>query len=151
MAIKEFFTHRDDMITKLRTEQIQICSPEELERVLAPLRKETQEHFGVVVFDSPMTILGTEILCIGGTRAVSVDFSQIPKKIFSKRKYATAACFIAFHNHPSANHAPSADDIELTARLISLGKIMDFDCIDHVVVSQSGMTSIRHEKPAMWE
>jgi len=38
------------------------------------------------------------------------------------------------HNHPSGDPTPSADDLALTARLVSAGAVLGIDVLDHIVI-----------------
>ncbi|NCU26575.1 hypothetical protein EOM86_07625, partial [Candidatus Nomurabacteria bacterium] len=47
------------------------------------------------------------------------------------------------HNHPSGNPQPSVTDIETTAELEKLGKELDIQLLDHVVLSRNGHISVK--------
>jgi hypothetical protein len=38
---------------------------------------------------------------------------------------------------------PSADDLDVTARLVHAGKILGIEVADHVIVAEGGFTSLR--------
>jgi DNA repair protein RadC len=46
------------------------------------------------------------------------------------------------HNHPSGDVKPSQDDIEITKKLISAGKLLDILVLDHVIVTKNNYESI---------
>jgi len=54
-----------------------------------------------------------------------------------------ASRVIAVHNHPSGMLAPSEEDIDLTDRLIQVGKILDIVVADHLIISTTTYTSFR--------
>jgi len=45
-----------------------------------------------------------------------------------------ANSIVVFHNHPSGDPRPSAEDIDLTRRLVSAGVLMGIDLVDHVIL-----------------
>ena len=50
-----------------------------------------------------------------------------------------------FHNHPSGDPTPSADDVELTRRLVAAGVLMGIDVIDHVILADVRYYSFKEE------
>ena len=53
-----------------------------------------------------------------------------------------AAAIIVAHNHPSGNLDPSADDEEVTEKLVQAGQLLGIDVLDHLIVAKSGYRSI---------
>jgi len=53
-----------------------------------------------------------------------------------------AAGAVVVHNHPSGDPTPSAEDVELTRRLRTVGEILGIPIVDHVVVGDRRFTSI---------
>jgi len=72
-----------------------------------------------------------------------------PREVFKEAIRACAAAVVLVHNHPSGDPSPSREDIKLTRQLIEVGRIMDIEVLDHVVVgaksdrSPTGFTSLR--------
>jgi DNA repair protein RadC len=56
-----------------------------------------------------------------------------------------ASSIIMFHNHPSGDPTPSKDDIEMTKRLYDVGKLLDIDVLDHVVVGENRFVSLKEQ------
>jgi len=42
------------------------------------------------------------------------------------------------HNHPSGDPEPSAADISLTRRLVSVGALLGIEVLDHIVIGAVG-------------
>ena len=55
----------------------------------------------------------------------------------------SAAAVIVAHNHPSGDAGPSADDLDLTARLDRCGDLLGIALLDHLVVGDQDIISIR--------
>ena len=50
---------------------------------------------------------------------------------------------VVVHNHPSGDPAPSAEDREVTRRLVQAGALLGVPVLDHVVVAERGFVSLR--------
>ncbi|TFG96529.1 MAG: hypothetical protein E4H11_03270 [Myxococcales bacterium] len=62
---------------------------------------------------------------------------------FELGRREAAAALVLVHNHPSGDPAPSAEDREVTARLVRAGELLGVPVLDHVVVAERGYTSLR--------
>lgn len=56
---------------------------------------------------------------------------------------AATPAVIFVHNHPSDDCTPSYDDVELTKKLVECCDLFGIHVVDHVIVSESGHTSMR--------
>ncbi|HEY7058407.1 MAG TPA: JAB domain-containing protein, partial [Vicinamibacterales bacterium] len=54
-----------------------------------------------------------------------------------------AAAIVLFHNHPSGDPMPSEDDVALTRRLVHAGDLMGIAVLDHVILAETGFSSLR--------
>ena len=50
---------------------------------------------------------------------------------------------ILCHNHPSQSAEPSPDDIAATRKLAEAGKLLDVELLDHVVIGDPGVVSLK--------
>jgi DNA repair protein RadC len=50
---------------------------------------------------------------------------------------ANAASIILFHNHPSGDPSPSAEDLALTRRMADAGELLGIRVVDHIVVGEA--------------
>ena len=80
-------------------------------------------------------------------RTVSVgtlDASLVhPREVFRPAVGLQAAAVVLAHNHPSGCPRPSGDDLELTRRLIRCGRLLGIELLDHLVVGDREVVSIR--------
>ncbi|PFP21925.1 hypothetical protein COJ96_25505 [Bacillus sp. AFS073361] len=58
----------------------------------------------------------------------------------------SAASIIVAHNHPSGNAFPSREDIDVTKRLVEVGKTVGIELLDHGIIGSSGMFVSLKEK-----
>jgi DNA repair protein RadC len=97
------------------------------------------EQFGVVLLDAKHRVLKTTILAVGTLNSTIVE----PRDVYREAMLGTAAAIVAFHNHPSGDPTPSADDAELTRRLAAAGALLGIDLIDHIVLGDVRYCSFR--------
>jgi DNA repair protein RadC len=70
-----------------------------------------------------------------------------PREVFRSAVREAAAALIAVHNHPSGDPEPSAEDLEVTRRLIEAGRLLGIPLLDHVVVGDGAWVSLRERMP----
>jgi DNA repair protein RadC len=63
--------------------------------------------------------------------------------VFRAAASAGAAALVLFHNHPSGDPTPSADDVALTRRLVQAGDLMGITVLDHVIISENRFCSLK--------
>ncbi|MFK8056877.1 MAG: DNA repair protein RadC [Saprospiraceae bacterium] len=109
----------------IRTAQtaFQILGPQ-----LADLR---HEECWVLFLNTACRLIGTERLSSGGVDGTVVDV----RKLMAMALRFNATSFVLAHNHPSGNLTPSSSDISLTRNLVSAGKILNIQLLDHLIVA----------------
>jgi DNA repair protein RadC len=65
-----------------------------------------------------------------------------PRDVFREALVTGAAALVAFHNHPSGDPTPSAEDEELTRRLKAAGILMGIDVVDHLILADQRYYSL---------
>jgi DNA repair protein RadC len=117
-----------------------IRSPEDAARLLLPLmRFLDREHFRAVLLNTKHEVLGIVEVAVG-----SLDSAPIhPREVFKEAVRRSAAAVIVAHNHPSGNPEPSSDDLAITERLRAAGRIVDIDVLDHVIIGNQSVVSLR--------
>ncbi len=98
-----------------------------------------QEEFMVIYLDRAHCIIHSEVLFRGTADKAVVS----PADVFRRSLLLNAACIMLVHNHPGGSLSPSREDITLTERMISCGKMMNIEVLDHLIVSSSGVFSMR--------
>jgi DNA repair protein RadC len=104
------------------------------------------ERFGVVLLDARHRLIRTQLLTVGALDASIVR----PREIFRAAALAGAAAVVAFHNHPSGDVSPSAEDLELTTRLVRAGELLGIDVVDHVILGDTQYCSLREAGHNAW-
>jgi DNA repair protein RadC len=100
------------------------------------------ERMGVLMLDSKSRIIRSDIISVG-TLDTSIAH---PREVFRAAAAGSAAAVIVFHNHPSGDPQPSADDCGLTRRLVHAGEVMGIPVVDHIILGDSRWFSFRNAK-----
>lgn len=66
-----------------------------------------------------------------------------PREVIKRALELHATAIILVHNHPSGDHTPSRDDVEMTKRIEEAGKQLGVILHDHLIISKSGETSFK--------
>jgi DNA repair protein RadC len=97
----------------------------------------SKEHFWTISLDHGQTILNIELVSLGTATKAPVE----PMEVFSVPLQKKAVKLVLVHNHPSGLLTPSADDKDITDRLIQVGLIMRVPVIDHLIISEENFYS----------
>lgn len=122
-------------------EKIVISRPEDIVRLVrSRLTGKKKECFLCVPLNRRNAVLGNEeIISVGTLDSSLVD----PREVFRQAILKNAASVIIAHNHPSGNTEPSAEDIDITKRLVKAGQMLGIEVLDHVIVSDAGHCSLK--------
>ena len=116
-----------------------IRSSDALAEIYGPkLRDLKKELFMVVMLASNNKILKDAIVSEGVLNASVVT----PREVFREAVLAMAAAVILIHNHPSGNLEPSSEDIQLTKKMVEVGKAMQIPVLDHIIIAGEKYTSL---------
>jgi len=98
-----------------------------------------REQFHVLMLDAKHRLLRGEIVSEGTLTTSLVH----PREVFRSAVREAAAAVVVAHNHPSGDPEPSAEDLEVTRRLVRTGKLLGIPLLDHVVLGESAWVSLR--------
>lgn len=99
------------------------------------------ESFVLICLNRRGVPLGFYKVSSGGVAGTVAD----PKVIFQVALLSNASSIIVAHNHPSGEVSPSQSDIDLTKKLKQAGRLLEIDCLDHLIVSDSKYYSMADE------
>lgn len=89
------------------------------------------EEFWVLLLNRANKIIERVKISEGGYTATTVDVRKIMKTALDHQAIGLILC----HNHPSGNHNPSNDDINITAKIKQAAKTLDISLLDHVIIT----------------
>jgi DNA repair protein RadC len=124
-------------------------SPDDREKITGPdqvsdyLRKRLgtlrKERFSALLLDSSNALLAEVDLEYG-----TVNRTQVyPRNLVEKVIAHSAAGVILVHNHPGGRLEASREDMALTKKLVRLGEDMDFRILDHFIVTEKDVISLK--------
>jgi DNA repair protein RadC len=96
-----------------------------------------KEHFWMIGLASNHRLLYIELVSMGSVNAVTVE----PMNVYRMAVQKGAVKVIFVHNHPSGELKASEADKDLTDRLIQVGRILNIEAIDHLIISKKSYLS----------
>lgn len=115
-----------------------------MQRVLLRDNQIDQEkkHLWMVGMNQAGYILYIELIALGSYKSVDVE----PMNVFRVAVMKNASRVILVHNHLSGSLTPSDADKDITDRLIQVGRILNIDLIDHLILTPKTYISFRSTK-----
>lgn len=118
-----------------------IESSEDVAELLDHLRMEKREHFVCILLDSKNGVMRQVSFHIGTLTASLVG----PREVFREAIRDGASAIIVAHNHPSGDPSPSPEDIDVTRKLVQVGKMLDIPVLDHVIIGERRHVSLQEK------
>jgi DNA repair protein RadC len=101
-----------------------------------------KEHLIAVFLDSKNKIINDKVISIGTLNSSLVH----PREVFKSAIKESANSIILVHNHPSGDPAQSEEDEQITQKLNEVGKLLDIEILDHVIVGKDEFYSFKEGK-----
>jgi len=98
-----------------------------------------QEHLKVMLLDTRNRVLDIVEVYHGSVNSSQVRVGELFKPAIQRM----APALICIHNHPSQDPMPSPDDVCVTRAIVSAGKLLDIDCLDHLVIGGNRFVSLK--------
>lgn len=125
----------------LENKNPEILSAEQVWQLTTDINSSMKEHFVVFYIDSQNKLIERRIVSIGILNASLVH----PREVFEPALTLSASHIILCHNHPSGTLEPSREDFDVTKRLVTAGKILGMEVVDHVIVGKQGYKSLKEK------
>jgi DNA repair protein RadC len=114
-------------------------SPAQVYELFRDLSMESKEHFVCLHLDSKYKLICYDQVAVG-----TLDGSLVhPREVFKGALLSSAAAVLLLHNHPSGDPEPSAEDQEVTRKLVEAGKLLGVPVLDHVIIGDGSFYSFR--------
>lgn len=115
-------------------ERLRVTSPADSANLLIPrMRHLDQEELHVILLDTRNQVLDIQAVYRGSLNTSLIRIGEI----FRPAIEAAAAAIVVGHNHPSQDPSPSPEDISVTRQIVQAGKLLDIDCLDHIIVGDT--------------
>lgn len=109
-----------------------IRTPKDTYNVCKDLENCAQESFQTILLNTKNHMINRVLVTLG-----LVDSSLVhPREVFRTAIQNSASAIVLVHNHPSGDPTPSAEDIQITRKLVEAGRILDIKVLDHVVIGR---------------
>ena len=116
-------------------ERVTINSPEDAANlVMAEMASLDQEHLWVLLLNTRHQVLGAHEIYVGNVNSSVVRAAEV----FRPAVKENAPAIVLVHNHPSGDPTPSEQDAAITRDLVSAGKLLDIEVLDHLVIGDGG-------------
>ena len=107
-------------------------------KLVASCAQYTQERLGAAFLDSRHRLITQREIFIGTINSALVSTRDIVR--YALMDGATA--IVVYHNHPSGNPSPSADDEFFTDKLRDSLALVDLELIDHLIIGAQRYHSV---------
>jgi len=116
-------------------------TPESLAVILGSgvIPDDGREHFGIAMLDVRHRLIGLHEVSVGCLTSSLVH----PREVFCPAVTSKAAAIVLYHNHPSGDPEPSAEDGALTQRLVQGGMLLGIEVLDHIVLGDGRYVSFK--------
>jgi DNA repair protein RadC len=92
-----------------------------------------KEHLRVILLDRRNRVISIEEVYVGSVSSAQVRLGEV----FAPAIRRNASSIILVHNHPSGDNCPSSEDIALTREAVKIGKMLDIDLLDHLIIGKT--------------
>ena len=98
-----------------------------------------KEHLRVLLLDRRNRVQDIEEVYQGSVSSSQVRVGEIFRAAVGRLASAIVVC----HNHPSGDPTPSPDDVAVTRAIAQAGKLLDVECLDHLVIGHGRWVSLK--------
>lgn len=100
-----------------------------------------KEHFYALYLDQKNKVLGIKKISECGISSTMVDV----RIVMQGALLCNASAIVVCHNHPSGSLAPSSADIKMTQKIEEAAKVLDFNLLDHIILTSDSFLSFLDE------
>lgn len=121
--------------------QRRVCSPQDSYELFKEYLGEVdREHFEVMCLDTKNQPTNISAIHIGSLNASIIHPREVMKTAAILSKSASIICY---HPHPSGDPTPCPKDIEVTERLVDVGRLLGIKLLDHIIIGEDKFISLK--------
>jgi len=107
-----------------------IQSPADAANFLSEMSTLEQEIMRTLLLDTKNRLIAAPTVYRGSLHTTVIRVTEL----FREAVRQNCAALIVAHNHPSGDPTPSPEDVAVTREIVTAGKLLDIDVLDHVVI-----------------
>ncbi|MFC2036990.1 DNA repair protein RadC [Chloroflexota bacterium] len=116
-------------------DKVQIRSPADAANlVMGEMSLLEQEHLRTILLDTKNHVLAIPTIYVGSVNTTMIRISELFREAIRRN----CPAMIIVHNHPSGAPDPSPEDVQVTSQAVEAGKLLDIECLDHIIVGSGG-------------
>lgn len=120
--------------------RFQVKSPADVAQLfMVEMMALDQEELWVACLDTKNRLIKIAKVYRGSVNTAMIRVGEVYKEALR----LNATSIIVAHNHPTADPTPSPEDILVTRQIVEAGKLLDCECLDHLVLAGSRFVSLR--------
>jgi DNA repair protein RadC len=140
VQIKAAFELGRRLLLSAPDERPQIRAPADAANILmSDMSLLEQEQLRVMLLDTRNRVLATPVVYVGSLNMTMIRVSEV----FREAIRQNSAAIIVAHNHPSGDPSPSPEDVAVTREIITAGRLLDIEVLDHLVIGQQRFVSLK--------
>lgn len=117
-----------------------VITPDDIARLFSgEMAYLPREELRIVLMNTKHQVVRVETLYTGNVNSAIVR----PAEVFASALKRNCPAIAVAHNHPSGDPTPSDEDIETTAKLVEVSRLLEIDLVDHVVIGHGKFVSMR--------
>jgi DNA repair protein RadC len=122
------------------SDRFQVKSPADVAQLfMVEMMALDQEELWVACLDTKNRLIKVAKVYRGSVNTAMIRVGEV----FKEALRLNAASIVVAHNHPSSDPTPSPEDILVTRQIVEAGKLLDCECLDHLVLAGSRFVSLR--------
>jgi DNA repair protein RadC len=120
--------------------RFQVKSPADVAQLfMAEMMGLDQEELRVAALDTKNRLLRVVTVYRGSVNSAQIRIGEV----FKEALRLNATSVIVAHNHPTSDPTPSPEDILVTRQIVEAGKLLDCECLDHLILAGNRYVSLR--------
>ena len=125
-------------IFEYKPQKIKLQDPKTIYSLMRfELENKSHEEFFVLYLDKRLRLIKKEMIAKGSDDILAFEL----KEVFKIALKLSSENIVLIHNHPSGTLNPSRSDIATTAKAVEIGKSLEINVIDHLIISSEGYYS----------
>ncbi|NTU84674.1 MAG: DNA repair protein RadC [Chloroflexales bacterium] len=122
------------------SDRFQVKSPADVAQFfMVEMMALDQEELWVACLDTKNRLLKVAKVYRGSVNTAMIRVGEV----FKEALRLNAASIVVAHNHPSSDPTPSPEDILVTRQIVEAGKLLDCECLDHLILAGNRFVSLR--------